>query len=366
MKQFKFLTVLSVLLSCSLFAHSGEPFRNSSFSFGLGANYYVKDFGFGAEVAYDKWILSTVAIRGQIEFNLDRGNSSESFRPFYYGHADLIVDLYSALLGRNPSDRLRSYLLLGGGLVHTQGDNDFCAIFGLGGQLKFSDDWRLYAEISSLVHPYDFDNNTAMSMMPVVNLGMVYDIANNPTRSRSRFESQRFGNDWFFNVALGFCSVNYGEISSLGQRLSLLTPIFEFGVGKRLTTLWQIRLCASGLYAKSVEDYFSYYNLRGDIMIDPIAYFNTGNPHPKMSVCPYLGAGVVSRLDSQSKFLISPVAGLQLVWRADRRNQVYLDARYLVTPPRFVQSTLNQRIGTVGLATLLVGYTHSFSPVSFR
>lgn len=365
LKFSKYILAILLLLPLGLNAQLPEMFRNSSVSFGTGANYYSGNVGFGAEVAFDKWVVSTVAMRAQIEANFSTGHSS-AMHLYYYGHADIMIDLFSALKGRNPSDLWRSYFLMGGGMVHTQGDNDFCAIIGLGAQLKFADDWRFYAEASCMAHPYDFDGNEASSAMMALNFGLVYDIANNPTRSRSREETQRFGNDWFFNVALGCSSVNYGEITSLGQRAKLLTPTFEFGIGKRLTTLWQIRLCASGLYAKTLEDYFSYYNIRGDIMIDPVAYFNSTTSNPKFSARPYLGAGVVTRLDNQSHFLITPVAGMQLAWRADRRNQIYFDARYLVTPPRFVQSSLNQRIGSVGIITLLAGYSYTFSPVSFR
>ncbi len=368
MRRLNCIVVLFLLLPLSLSAQYDNLFRNSSVSFGAGGNIYSESaFTPGVEVAFDKWVISTVAYRAQFEMNLAKGSASPVLHPYYYGHFDFMVDLYSSLLGRNPSDRLRSYLYLGGGLVHSSlGDNDFCALVGLGGQYKFSHNWRLYAELSSIIHPYDFDNSETSSVMLLFNVGVVYDIANNPTRSRSRFETQRFANDWFFNVALGVCSVNYGEITSMSQRASLLTPTFEFGVGKQLTTLWQIRLCASGLYAKTVEDWFSYYNIRGDIMIDPVAYFSTDNPFPRFSVRPYLGAGVVARLDNQSDFLVASAAGMQLVWRHDTRNQLSVDARYLVTPPRFVNTDISQRIGSVGIATLLLGYSHTFSPVSFR
>ena len=359
--------LLIAFLPTAVCAQFAEPFRNSSVSFGAGANYYSSGIGAGAEVAFDKWVLSTAAYRVQFEFNTSFGNASTQGHSFLYGHFDFLVDLFSAIQGRNPSDRLRSYLILGGGLVHgTLGDNDFCALLGLGGQYKFAQDWRLYAEIGAFVHPSSFDNNASSSVMAIGNVGLVYDIANNPTRSRSRFETQHFKNDWFFNIALGLGSINHGDITSFGERVSLLTPIVEFCLGKRLTTLWQIRLCASGLYARTVNEMFSFYNIRGDIMIDPVAYFITDNPHPQFSARPYLGVGIVSRLDDQADFLVAPAAGMQLVWRADPRNQIYLDARYVVTPPRFVQSEINQRVGSVGIVTLLLGYSHTFSPISFR
>ena len=345
-------------------AQGFEPFRNSFASLGVGPTYYAGSLGAGAEAAFGKWVISTTAFRGH--FNVNFVPRDAGLQTYYYGHADMMVDIFSALKGRNPSDKLRSYLVVGGGIVHTKGDNDFCATVGVGVEYKFSENWRFYGEAGALTHPSDFDNNESASVLASLNFGVVYDIAANPTRSRSRFETKSFSDDWFFNIALGGCSVNYGDISSFSERMSLLTPIFEFGIGKRLTTFWQIRLCATGLYAKTVDDYFSYYNIRGDIMIDPVTYFSYDNASPRFLVRPYLGAGVVARLDDQSNFLVTPAAGLQLVWRADKRNQIYIDGRYSVTPPRFVSSSQHQRIGSVGLATLMFGYSHTFSRVTLR
>ena len=80
----------------------------------------------------------------------------------------------------------------------------------------------------------------------------------------------------------------------------------------------------------------------------------------------FQGNGSLRRSFYGADRLCCPAGGAQLVWRFDRRNQVYLDARYVVTPLRFVQSSVSERIGKVGLATLLVGYSHTFSKVSFR
>ena len=364
MRKSVFCVLVLVLLATAVKAQPFSPFRNGFASVGVGATYYSGVAGLGADVALGKWILSTTALRGVFDVNLSSANGTE-MHPYYYGHFDLMVDIYSALRGRNPSDYFRSYLILGGGAVHSSfNDNDFCAVAGIGGDFRISDDWRLFTELSMTVHPSDFDNKMKSSAVFSFKAGVLYDIADNPTRSRSRFETKSFPDDWFFNVALGVCSVNHREIADFNDRISHLTPVFEFGIGKRLTTLWQIRLCASGLYAKANDDFFSFYNLRGDIMIDPVAYFSRDNFNPMFSVVPYLGAGVVARLDSQSDFLVAPTLGMQLLWRADKRNHLYLDGHYVVTPPRFVKSEVVQPVGSVGLFTLMVGYAHIFSRIT--
>ena len=362
-------TLIMLFLACfswQAVAQVLSPVRNSFVSFGAAPGYYAGGVCGGAELGLGKWILTSTALRGQFDVMLADGNSS-SMHPFYYGHVDLVVDVFTAARARNLSNKWRSYVLVGGGIVHSSlGDNDFCALFGAGGEYRVSEDWRLYAELKSTLHPAEFDNNGSASLMTAFSAGMVYDIAVNPTRSRSRFETKQFANDWFFNVALGVTSLNYNGIASLNQRLSQLAPAFEFGLGKRLTTFWQVRLSASGLYAKSEEELFTYYNLRGDIMVDPVALFNIDNPHTLLTARPYLGVGVVSRLDNQTGFLISPAAGMQLVLRPDKKNQLYLEARYLLVPPRFINIGTGQNTLSVGLATLVAGYSYTFSDVSFK
>ena len=362
-------TVIMLFLACfswQAVAQVLTPVRNSFVSFGAAPGYYAGGVCGGGELSLGKWILTSTALRGQMNVMLAAGNSS-SMHPFYFGHVDLAVDVLTAARGRNLSNIWRSYVFLGGGVVRSSlGDNDFCALVGLGGEYRVSDDWRLYAELKSTLFPAEFDNNSSASLMTALAVGMVYDIAANPTRSRSRFETKQFANDWFFNVAIGVTSLNYSGIASLGQRLSQLTPAFEFGLGKRLTTFWQVRLSASGLYAKSEEELFTYYNLRGDIMVDPVSLFYIDNPHTLFTARPYLGVGVVSRLDNQTGFLISPAAGMQLVVRPDKRNQLYLEARYMLTPPRFINSSIDQHTLSVGLASLVAGYSYTFSDVSFK
>lgn len=347
-------------------AQVGGPFHNSWVELGLGANYYGKGVGAGANLSYGKWLLSTTALRTQVSLQMPMLTNGGS-EMFYYGHEDIMFDVFSAIRGRNTSNRFRSYVGLGVGLVHSSlGDNDFCGVALTGFDWKVSNDWRLFAEMSCFVHPSDFDRNLRASSLEFLHFGVIYDIDNNPTRSRSRYETQHFGNDWFFNVALGVCSFNYRGIESFNQRVEQLTPIFEFGIGKRLTTLWQIRMCASGFYAKSSEELFSYYNIRGDLMLDPMALILPENSYCRFTALPYMSAGIVTRLDDQANFLFSPSLGLQIVYRADKRNHIFADLHYSITPPRFVRTDIAQSIYSVGLATVLLGYAYTFSRQSYR
>lgn len=368
MRRFVF-SFLLLLLPLASSAQTHGLFGNSFLSASLGPNLYLSShgtsFGGGASFSFGKWILNTTGMRAQISAQMASVESSQQF--YYYGHCDIFFDLLTAIRGRNPSDVLRSYVLVGVGLVHTsRGDNDFCGTVGLGADWLFSPNWRLSLELESFVHPSDFDNNARSSVLNSFQMGIVYDIFNNPTRSRSRFETRQFTNDWFFQLALGVSSFNHNGIGDFHDRVNLLTPIFEFGIGKRLTSCWLIRFNMSGLYTRSVDELFSYYNVRGDAMLDAVALFNPNLVYSPVTIRPYLSAGIVTRLDDQSHFLFSPAGGLQFSYHPDKRNEIFLDMRYLITPPRFAHVEASQGTLSVGLATLTVGYGYTFSRMSFK
>lgn len=342
---------------------------NTFLSFGAGPNLYFNTHGVGlgggAALTGGKWILNTTGLRMQVATHLASAGSDPYM--LYYGHCDMFFDLLTAIRGRNPSEKFCSYLLVGVGLVHNSlGDNDFSGITGIGATYRIGSDWRLFAELDAFIHPSDFDNNDRSSSLMTMQIGAMYDIAYNPTRSRSRYETTRFGNDWFFQLALGANSFNFKGVGDFSNRMHLLTPIFEFGLGKRLTSRWHIRMNLSGFYTRSDEELFSYYNVRGDVMLDLMGFINPDRNHTFFNVRPYVSAGIVTRLDDQSHFLFSPAGGLQMVFAPDVRNEIYLDARYLVTPPRFARVEKPQSSLSVGMYTLTVGYGYKFGRLSFR
>lgn len=367
-RRLLFLLLLMTIPMC-VKSQAHSFFGNSFLSIGAGPNFYFNTngvgIGGGASLTGGKWLLNTAGLRLQFAAHLASSGSDPYM--LYYGHCDIFFDLLTALRGRNPSDKITSYMLLGVGLVHNSlGDNDFSGIAGVGATYRIGSDWRLFAELEAFIHPSDFDNNERSSTLLTLQLGALYDIAYNPTRSRSRYETKQFSNDWFFQLALGINSFNYNGVGDFSSRMKLITPIFEFGLGKRLTSRWHIRMNLSGFYTRSADELFSYYNVRGDLMLDLMGFINPDRSHSFFDVRPYVSAGIVTRLDDQSHFLFSPAGGLQMVFAPDVRNEIYLDARYLVTPPRFAKVEMAQGSLSVGMYTLTVGYGYKFGRLSFR
>lgn len=342
-------------------------FDNTYFDIKLGPNYYLNrnggTIGVGAEVGFGKWIINTASFRAQISAQMaNKGASSEII---LYGRADAMFDIISSIRGRNTS-RFRSYLLLGIGLAHNMtGDNDFCEAIGIGGDCKIGDNWRVLSELTFIVHPSDFDNNSYPSFLPSLSVGLLKDINHNPSRSRSREETRQFSSDWFFQVALGVNSLNYKGVGTFEDRMRLLTPAIEFGIGKSMTKTWSCRFSASGLYSKSEDDVFSYYNLHEDIILDVMGWLLNREGRTMFDFKPYVGASLVARLDDQSHFLFGGDFGAMLVYRYDPKYEIFLEARYVMTPPRFAYVTEKQNTFSVGMATLTVGYVHVFTRNSF-
>lgn len=360
------------MMAIALFLPQGRgqlssAFDNTYFSVKVGPNYYLNrvdgTFGVGLDVNYGKWFLNTASMRAELSaHSINKGRNEI----ILYAHVDALFDIVSSIRG-GKMGIFHSYTISGVGIVHNlSDDNDFCVKLGIGADVSLSLRWRLACEISTLIHPSDFDNNEKSSFLPTLMMGLVRDINSNPTRIRSKNETRRFGNDWYLQIALGISSMNYRGLGNFGDRLSLVTPIAEFGVGKKLTKVWNGRFLFSGLYARSNEELFSYYNLRSDMIFDLLGWIKPDEEQPFFTVKPYAGISFLARLDDQSNFLLGTALGLLFSWRAYENNELYIDARYLLTPSRFAHVPEKQYRFSVGLATVSLGYSYYFSNSSFR
>lgn len=364
--------VILTLLLIALFLPLGRAqfvnvFDNTYISFGAGPNYYFNrdagTLGAGFDASVGKWMINTFSLRGQLSMRYaNRGSSSSNI---VYAYVDALFDVFVALKGQNSS-RFRSYILIGTGLAHSlHGDNDFCTLFGAGVDWAMRNDCRLFSELGLIIHPSDFDYNSSSSLLPSLLFGITRDIRSNPMRRRSREETRCFVNDWAFQVTLGVSSLNYRGVGSVVDRLQLLTPIVEFGLEKTFTNVWSGRFIVSGLYSKSREETFSYYNVRGDIMFDVIDFFSSKQENSRFDLKPYFGASIIARLDEQSRFLLGTAFGSVVSYHMDKQHSLFFDARYLITPHRFAHVQEKQGTFSVGLATLTFGYSYTFTHSSF-
>jgi len=359
------LLLLYSLLPTSTYAQAGDFFLNSYLSMGVGPSLYLhngtQSVGVNVNASYGKWILTTAGLRGQFMacYLLDNGG-------YLNADFDFFFDPITAIRGRNTSDVLRTYALLGMGVIHTlSGDNDFCGTVGMGADYRVGDRWRVFAEINAKFFPSSFDGNDRSAVMPMASAGLVRDIQFNPTRSRARNETKQLSNDWFFQIGLGANSFNYNGISGWSDRLAQMMPNFQFSIGKRLNTLWSVRTQMSGLYLKSCDETFSYYHGQANVMLDLATLVNRDFYRSSVTIRPFVGAGLVARLDDQSNFLFAVDGGAQLVYRPSHRNEIFVEAGYGVLPPRFAHVEYSQSAISVGIASFSIGYCYTFTKPSF-
>lgn len=376
----KRLVIIALLLIVPLVAVAQfeDFFRNSFLSAGGGASLYYHDGdatpAASAELTYGKWLLTTVGLRGQIDYQYVLSDYNV---PFLYGHGDIFFDPLTAFRGRNPSDNWRSWFFVGIGLVHKSGDNDFIGSAGLGTDCRIAKDWRLYAELRAMIHPSAFDHNQKSSGLYSLSLGVERDIMFNPTRARARHETQSFLNDWFIQVALGANSMQYNGVENV-DRLRYAMPIIEAGLGKRINTTWAVRFQASGLYAKYqsmdrqsygdplYEDVlFSYVHFHGDLALDCIGLFT--RRLSSFQLLPYAGMGAIFRSDNVSNYLFCINGGTLLSYRLPwGSSELFLDARYLMMQPRFIVTDAHQGSFSVGMFSLSLGYSYHLTKSSIR
>ena len=366
--------LILTLIFIALFLQQGRAqfenvLDNTNVSFSIFPNYYINhDFGSmgaGVELGFGKWIIKTVSIRGQLALQyVQRRNESDFIA---YLHGDWTFDIITSLKGHNKSD-FRSYLVLGIGAAHTlSGDNDFCGVAGIGLDWQMSAHWRLFTEASTIVHPSDFDKNSLSSNLASLKMGLIRDIRQNPTRRREAYDTRQFGYDWFFLLGTGVSWQRYNGKGDLKQRIEETKPIVEFGLGKTISRIWGLRLTGSGFYIKNMKEMFTYYTVRGDMIIDVRSWLTpdekTGMPMTPwtqsniFNVKPYFGAGLVTRMDDNTHFLFSAVAGGLLTYRFGSNNEIFIDGRYMLTPPRFARVRRKQNMFSVGLVSLTIGYS---------
>lgn len=377
-----FRRLILTLVFIALFLHQGraqfeDALDNTYVNLSIYPNYYFNhgygSMGVGVDLGFGKWLVRTVSIRGIMSMQYVQRSVEQGF--IAYLHGDWTFDLITSIKGTNKSN-FRSYLILGIGLAHTlSGDNDFCGVGGIGLDWQMGLNWRLYSEAGIMIHPSDFDKNSLSSFLPNAKIGIIRDIRQNPTRRRATYDTQQFGYDWYFLIGTGVSWQKYKGKGDLIQRIEETKPIVEFGMGKTISKIWGVRLTGSGFYLKNLKEMFTYYSIRGDMIIDIRGWLTpeekTGLPMKPwtksniLNLKPYFGASLVARMDDNAHFLFSAVAGGLLSYRFDTNNEVFIEGSYMLTPPRFARVGIKQDMFSVGLISVTVGYSLSITQRSY-
>lgn len=360
------LTIVVALFPLTGRAQLQGAFDNTYMSVKAGPNYYwnhaVGAMGVGIDVDYGKWIINTFSLRGQISALFSNERRSQLY---CYAHADALYDMVASFSGKRRGN-FRSYVICGIGFLNNlDKDYDCCLSVGLGGDVGVGGKWLMSCELKTMIIPSSFDEVMEPSILPTIMVGMVREINSNHNRIRTRRETRSFGNDWFVQIAAGVSSLNYNGLGGMEERLSLLTPIAECGLGKNISKTWSGRFNLSGFYCKSKKELFSYYNIRGDMIMSLAGFLFPNVRTTSFDIKPYFGVSLLTRLDDQSNFQLGTALGMMFTLKPMGNNEIYMDVRYVMTSKRFVHEHVNQTTLSVGMATVSIGYSYFFSKRSF-
>ena len=268
---------LFVFVIIALFCYQGRAqfqntFHNSYVSMGIAGSCYIGSthtgYGGGVDFTFGKWLLTSAGIRAQLSAQYLSHASASGL--YCYGHADLFVDLLTSLKGRNPSNVFRSYLLVGIGLARSpQGDRDFCGFFGLGADFKVSKDWRLYAELSSMLHPSDFDDNTSDYLAEGLMRSVIHSsriAVKNPQDYEAR-SNIMWTATWALNTLIGLGKQQDWMVHMIGHSVGAWTHAPHGYALASVSMAYYRRAMKNGL-PKFVRFAKNVWNIQGDGMTD--------------------------------------------------------------------------------------------------
>lgn len=298
---------------------------------------------------------------------------------YLYGHADYLVNITNSIWGYTPNRKFQLNGYYGVGLVHGNGDNEFCLSAGLQAGTRIAPFCTALLDIQSIIHPSGFDNNQGLSFAPMASLGFQFDINENGQYQKERMDNPTPSSDWFVGFgALGLNSFNYRTENTNYKRINYLGPAAELFFGKLINIYWSGRINISGLQARNenrmivgpdtimYDNTFTFFNVGGDFMLNLSNLFSSQNYLKRLTFNPYAGAGFMFRTDRLDESHIMVNAGLFTRYIISEHSDIFLDIRYALTDKRFSHVDYKQGSFSVGMASASIGYIHSIGNARCR
>lgn len=377
----RLVPLLFLLIILPLTLSAQRAFLENTFvSVSVGANTSVNDnlglmdkMGGHLSLGVGYHLSNSITFRGQLMPMLNAGPSGNSSL-YLYAHVDMLWNVFSSLAGYNPNRTFALSPFYGFGVVHGSGDNDFTIVAGLQASQRVGTNTHLFGEIKAMCHPSEFDGNTSTSFAPMVSAGVCYNINENAYSNKNRPDNPTASSDWWVGFgALGFNSFQYKGIESFGQRLRQVAPAAEVAFGKTINPYWSGRVEITGLQSRLVnmvendlkpepvctEEIFAFFNFHADIMFNASNLFLRQAYLPKVSVHPYLGAGLLVRTDYISEKRFSINGGLFTRFIVSAKSDLFFDLKYALTESRFAHVSYDQGRFSVGTLTGSIGYIYN-------
>ena len=393
----KIILVLLLVVTCSVtHAQVGTSFGVNMFaSLKGGRSYYdnrVNEVprGFSGGISVGKWILSPLAFRGSFDFmTVPNGiGTSNKTANFALGSAEFLWDFNSTFFHiRHKSKWFPDfYPMIGLGMSFREAvaeygtDREFQAMLGAQANWRIGKGWDVFLEYKCNFFPERFDGGTPGGVyLHSALLGFTRQFTESPFLRRTEHESRDIWEDWFFGIGIGpnFSSYTFEHVDEIG--MYGVAPEIMFG--RNFSNFWTIRFQLTGLTGHQPYDTinqeagegYTFAMLHSDVMLNltHAIKFTRGR---KLNVLPYLGAGMVWRMD-EPLFDLGADFGVMLRYYLGRHSDLYADFKYLMVPPRIphgigpegpLPGIFGYNVVWVGIPSITVGYIYNFGTNTTR
>ena len=345
--------------------------------------------GFAGGIGVGKWILSPLAARICLDFQVVPSNQDQVHRAsFAHASAEFLWDFNSTFF-RIKNWRLNFYPLLGLGVSYRGGltvdmpdgttralgsDHAIHTLFGFNMPFRLGMGWDFFLEGKVYFMPEGFDAGGEAPRMWTLTGGFTHNFTETPFHRRTEYESRGTDEDWFVGFGIGpnyssfslFTNPHHGGLVMVGAAPELM-------FGRNFSNFWTIRFEITGLTAHEIYDTvsqkpkadYTFSMLHADVMMN-LSHLIDFKRGVRWNFMPYLGAGPIWRYD-EPKFDLAADWGLFIRRYVSQKGDFFIDIKYIMMPPRIGGSTgPNGGIYSVGIPSVTFGYIHNFGRSTTR
>lgn len=342
--------------------------------------------GFAGGIGVGKWILSPLASRICLDFQVTPSAQLEGYRSsFAHASVEFLWD-FNSTFSRIKNWRINFYPMIGLGVTYmgatTDGyghalrgsDRDIHSKFGFNMPIRLGMGWDFFLEGKVYFLPENFDAGGEFPRMWTLTGGFTHNFTESPFNRRTEHESRSTDEDWFVGFGIG---PNYSAFSlfnnpNLGG-LAMMGVAPELMFGRNFSNFWTIRFEVTGLTAHESFDTvqeapksdYTFSMLHADVMLN-LSHLIDFKRGVRWNFMPYWGAGPVWRYD-EPKFDMATEWGLFVRRYVSQHGDFFIDLKYIMVPPRIGGGT--GPTGTyysVGIPSLTFGYIHNFGRSTTR
>lgn len=323
------------------------------------------------------WVADPLALGISVDGVLgSRANGNSA--AFLFANAEMKWDVNSTFFhvyNRNTLSPIPFYPIFGIGMstcldFDSTSDSDYAFQFSFGLQAPYRINNHLDAILQYRCYflPQGFDDSRGDNFMHTFGIGLLFRQSDEPYHRRTERSTRGKGEDWFFGVGIG---PNYSAFDIISNEnrggLSMVGVAPEVMIGRNFSNFWTLRLQLTGLTAHKMYDTirmeagegyrFAYLHANVMFNVSSLIWRQRG---ASFNIMPYVGTGPVWRFDDVS-FTMGADAGIFLRQYISRKSDIYLDARYVMVPPRIGGSRgPSGKFYGVGLPSITLGYVYNF------